>query len=72
MGHIGCVTSVLLIFVSQRSNVFFRVIRLIAFVTQLTAVLQARFQVSCHNFLNLCLCLTTDLNQEDRCLCRKA
>jgi hypothetical protein len=35
---------------------FFRVIRLIDFVTQLTTVLQAASPVSCHNFRSLCLC----------------
>jgi hypothetical protein len=39
MGHVACgVTSALFIFVSQRSSAFLRVIRLIDFVTQLTAV----------------------------------
>jgi hypothetical protein len=34
----------------------FRVILLIDFVTQLTAILHAESLVSCHNFLSLCLC----------------
>jgi hypothetical protein len=42
MGQIAWgVTSVLFIFVSHRSSAFLRVIRLIDFVTQLTAVLHA-------------------------------
>jgi hypothetical protein len=42
MGHIAWgVTSVLRIFVSHRSSAFLRVIRLIVFVTKLTAVLHA-------------------------------
>jgi hypothetical protein len=57
MGHIAWgVTSVLLIFVSHRSSAFLEVIRLIVFVTQLTAVLHAGALVSCHSFLSLCLC----------------
>jgi hypothetical protein len=56
MGQIAWgVTSVLLIFVSHRSSAFFRVIRLIAFETQLTALLHAG----------------SDLSQEDRCWYRK-
>jgi hypothetical protein len=50
------VTSALLIFV-QVQVPFFRVIRLIAFETQLTAALHAGCLVSCHNFHTLCLCL---------------
>jgi hypothetical protein len=50
------VTSELLIFVSRRSSAFLRVIHLIDFVTQLTAVLHAGSLVSCHNFLSLRLC----------------
>jgi hypothetical protein len=34
----------------------FAVIRLIAFVSRLTATLHAGSLVSCHNFLSLCLC----------------
>jgi hypothetical protein len=57
MGHIAWgVTSVLLIFVSYRSSAYLRVIRLIVFVSQLTAVLHAGSFVSCHNFVSLCLC----------------
>jgi hypothetical protein len=50
------VTSVLPIFVSHDSSAFLRVIRLIVFVTQLTAVLHAGSVVSCNNFRSLCLC----------------
>jgi hypothetical protein len=58
MGEIGWgVTLVLLIFVSHRPNAFLRATRLIDFVTQLTAVLQAGSLVSCHNFLSLRLWL---------------
>jgi hypothetical protein len=49
------VTSQLPIFVSHRSRAFFRVIRPICFVTQLTAVLHAGSLVSCHIFRRLCL-----------------
>jgi hypothetical protein len=58
MGHIAWgVTSALLTFVSHRSSALIRVIRLIAFETQLAAALHAGTLVSCHNFRNLCLCL---------------
>jgi hypothetical protein len=57
MGHISYGgTSALHIFVSHRSSAFLRVIRLIAFETQLTAVLHAGSLVCCHNFRSLCLC----------------
>jgi hypothetical protein len=57
MSHIvWSVASALPIFVSHRSSVSLRVIRLIAFETQWTAVLHAGSRVSCHNFLSLCLC----------------
>jgi hypothetical protein len=57
MGHIAwCVTSALPIFVSHRSSAFLWVIRLIAFETQVTAILHAVSLVSCHTFLRLCLC----------------
>jgi hypothetical protein len=57
MGHIAWgVTSVLLSLVSHRSSAFFRVIHLISFVNQFTAILHAGFLVSYHNFLSLCLC----------------
>jgi hypothetical protein len=49
------VTSQLAIFVSHRSNAFFRVIRLICFVTQLIAVLHVGSLVSCHIFHSLWL-----------------
>jgi hypothetical protein len=56
MGHIAQgVTSVFANFVSHRSNVFLRVMRLIDFETQLTAVLQSGSLVSCHHFLRLFL-----------------
>jgi hypothetical protein len=59
MGQVAwCVTSELPIFVSHRLSVFLRVIHLVDFVTQLTAVLHAGSLVSCHNFLSLRLCLT--------------
>jgi hypothetical protein len=38
-------------FVSHRSSAFFRIMRLIVFETQFTAVLHAGSLVSCHNFL---------------------
>jgi hypothetical protein len=41
--------------VFHRSSAFFRVMRLIAFETQFTAVLHPGFLVSCHNFLVLFL-----------------
>jgi hypothetical protein len=50
------VISALPIFVSHCSSAFLRVIRLIAFETQLTTVLHTGSMVSCHNFLSLCLC----------------
>jgi hypothetical protein len=53
------VTSVFAIFVSHRSSALIRVIHLMAFVTQLTAVLQAGSLVSCYNFLSLCFCFNT-------------
>jgi hypothetical protein len=55
-------TSALLIFVSHRSSAFLRVILLIAFETQLTAVLHAGSQVSCHNCRKSYLpaCFSTD------------
>jgi hypothetical protein len=57
MGHIAWgVTSVLLILVSHRSSAFLRVIRLMVFVTRLTAALHPGSLVSCHNLLSLCLC----------------
>jgi hypothetical protein len=57
MGYIACgVTSALLIFVSHRTSASLRLIRLIAFETQLTTVLHAGSLVSCHNFRSLCLC----------------
>jgi hypothetical protein len=57
MGHIDYgVTSALLIFVSHHSSAFLGVIRLIAFETQLTAVLHAGSLVSCYNIPSLCLC----------------
>jgi hypothetical protein len=60
MGQIAlCVTSVLYIFLSHRSSAILRVIRLIDFVTQLTAVLHAGFLVSCHNFWILRLCFNS-------------
>jgi hypothetical protein len=61
------VTSQFPILVSHRSSVFLRVILLMVFVTQLTADLQARSQVSCHNFFSLCLCLIHCLIRVDRC-----
>jgi hypothetical protein len=65
MGQIAWgVTSVLLIFVSHRSSVFLRVIHLIDFVTQLTAVLHAGSLVSCHNFLSLRLCFNSRSRSE--------
>jgi hypothetical protein len=60
------VTSQLPVFVSHRSSAFFRVIRLICFVTQLTAVLHAGSQVSCHIFVASAYILAIDLGQEDR------
>jgi hypothetical protein len=52
MGQISRhVTSVLLILVLHRSTFSLRNIRLIDFVTQLTAFLHAGSLVSCHNFL---------------------
>jgi hypothetical protein len=53
------VTSVLPIFVSHRSTAFLWVIRLIEFVTQLTAVLHAGAFVSRQNFLSLRLCFNS-------------
>jgi hypothetical protein len=54
MGQIAWgVTSLLPIFVSNRSSAFLRIIRLIDFVTQLIAVLHAGSLVSSHNFLRL-------------------
>jgi hypothetical protein len=50
------VTSELPVLFSHRSSAFLRVIRLIDFVTQLTAVLHAGSLASTHNFLSLCLC----------------
>jgi hypothetical protein len=50
------VTSELPIFVSHGSSAFLRIIRLIDFVFQLTAVLQAGSLVPCHNFLSFRLC----------------
>jgi hypothetical protein len=43
-------------FVSHRSSAFFRIMRLIAFETRLTAALHPGSLVSCHNFLILFLC----------------
>jgi hypothetical protein len=43
----------------HRSNASFRAIRLIDFVTQLTAALHARSLVSRHNFLSLRLCFNS-------------
>jgi hypothetical protein len=72
MGHIAWgVTSVLPVFVSHRSSAFFRVTRLIEFVTQLTAVLHAGSLVSCHNFLISVYVSIDDLDKEYRCLCPK-
>jgi hypothetical protein len=47
------------IFVSHLSSALLWVICLMEFVTQLTAVLQARSLVSCHNFLSLCFCFNS-------------
>jgi hypothetical protein len=47
------------IFVPHRSSACLRVIRLIDFVTQLTAVLLAASLVSCHNFLCFRLCFSS-------------
>jgi hypothetical protein len=56
MGHIlWGLNSELPIFVSHRWSAFFRVIRLISFVTQLSAVLHAGSLVSCHIFRSLYL-----------------
>jgi hypothetical protein len=52
------VTSQLSIFISHRSCTFFRVIRLIRFVTQLTDVLHAGCLVSWNIFRSLCLSFT--------------
>jgi hypothetical protein len=60
IGHIVWgVTSVFAIFVSHRSSALLRVIHLMAFVTQLTAVLNAGSPISCHNFLSLCFCFNS-------------
>jgi hypothetical protein len=60
MGQIAWeLTSVFPIFVSHRSSAFLWVIRLIDFVTQLTAVLHARSSVYCQNFLSLRLCMNS-------------
>jgi hypothetical protein len=60
MGQIAWgVTSVLLIFVSHCLSAFLWVIRVIDFVTQLTAVLPAGSLISCHNFLSLRLCFNS-------------
>jgi hypothetical protein len=50
---------VLLIFVSHRSSAFLQIIRLIDFVTQLTAVLHSGCLISCHNFLIHRLCFNS-------------
>jgi hypothetical protein len=50
---------VLIIFVSHRSSSFLRVIRLIDFVNQLTALLLTGSLVSCQNFLSLRLCFNS-------------
>jgi hypothetical protein len=75
MGQIALgVHSLLPLFVSHRSSrssTFLRVIRLIDFVTQLTAVLQAGSLVSCHKFLASIYVSIADLHQEYRCLCSK-
>jgi hypothetical protein len=44
--------------VSHRYSFFLPVIRLMALVTQLTAVLHAESQVTCHSFLKLCSCFS--------------
>jgi hypothetical protein len=62
------VSSALLIFVSQRSSAFLRVIRLIAFETQITAVLHAGSPFFFATIFVASACvLTTDQNQEDHC-----
>jgi hypothetical protein len=56
MGHIARgVSSVFSSFVSHCLSAFFRVVRLIAFETPLTAFLHPGSLVSCHNFLILFL-----------------
>jgi hypothetical protein len=64
MGQIAWgVTSVLPVFVSHRSSVFFGVTRLIEFVTQLTAVLHAGSLVSCRNCFSVRLCFNSQSRQ---------
>jgi hypothetical protein len=46
-------------FFPNRTSAFLRVIHLIDFLTQLTAVLHAGSLVSCHNFLSFRLCLSS-------------
>jgi hypothetical protein len=71
VGHIAWgVTSELPNF-SHRSSANLRVIRLIGFVTQLTAVSHAGSIVSCHNFLTLRLCFSSRSRPGYRSLCLK-
>jgi hypothetical protein len=60
MGQITSgVTSVFPVFVTHRSSASLQVIRLIDFVTQLTADLHGGSLVSCHNFRSLRLCFNS-------------
>jgi hypothetical protein len=69
MGHIAWgLTSVFANIVSHRSSAFFRVMRVIAFETQFTAVLHPGSLVSCHTSSSSSYILTADLDQVDRCL----
>jgi hypothetical protein len=56
------VTSQFLTFVSHHSSTFLQAVFLIVFLTQLTAVLHAGSQVSCHNFHSLHLCFNKGAN----------
>jgi hypothetical protein len=52
------VTSQFPMFVSPHSNGLLQVIRLMIFATQLSAILNAESQVTCHGFLNLHWCFS--------------
>jgi hypothetical protein len=45
-------------FASHHSSAFLRAILLMVFATHLSSVLRAGSRVTCHSFLNLCLCFS--------------
>jgi hypothetical protein len=64
MGQIARGVASVLTDIFPRSSVFLRVISLINFVAQLTAILQAGSHVSCQHFLSLRLCVNIRFRPE--------